>query len=73
MWAGAQQCTLPTWALLLGVWVRNTPGLDLHMDATRTKELMLALGFVALTMYPAAATANIHLVVAMRMMCWSQI
>lgn len=73
MWAGAQQCTLPTRALLLGVWVRNTPCLDLCTEAARTEKSILSLEFVALTMYPAAVTASTLLGVAMEMMCLFQI
>lgn len=50
--------------------MRNTPCLDLHIKATRTKK---SIGFVALTMYHAAATANRRLGVAMKMMSWYQI
>lgn len=34
-------------ALLLGIWVRNTLCLDLHIEATRTEESIWSLGFVA--------------------------
>lgn len=53
--------------------MRNTLCLELHIEATRTEKSILSLGFVALTMYPAVVTANILLVVAMKMMCWSRI
>lgn len=73
MWAGAQQYTLSTRALLLGVWVRKPPSLDHCTEAARTVNSILSLEFVALTIYPAAVFANMLLGVAMEMMCLFQI
>lgn len=53
--------------------MRNTPCLDHCTEAARTENSILSLELVALTIYPAAVTANILLGVAMEMMCLFQI
>lgn len=71
--SGCELGTLSIRALLLGLWMRNTPCLDHCTEAARTENSILSLEFVAFTIYPAAVTANILLRVAMEMMCLSQI